>query len=278
VNKISEARWYSDFTEAETSGEKADRHGERHAPLLSEDCGILRTSHCFGRKMYHISDMATLGQDANLRSQFLTRIASKSGEVWTPGDFADLGSRATVDKTLQRLTAAGELRRIDRGLYDQPRKNKLTGRLTVPDYRAIIRAVTRRDQARAVIDGMTAANDLGLTTAVPARIEVLVDARLKPIKLGKQEIQFKFATPSRLYWANRPAMRVVQALYWMQDMLAQPSERQRVQAELSRMFKDPQHGQAIRDDLRAGLSALPIWMQEFLRGLLSSADANGMRR
>ena len=115
---------------------------------------------------------------------------------------------------------------------------------------------------------MTAANDLGLTTAVPARIEVLVDARLKPIKFGKQKIQFKFATPSRLYWANRPAMRVVQALHWMHDMLAQPAERQRVQAELSRLFKDPQHGQAIRDDLRAGLSTLPIWMQEFLRELL----------
>ena len=60
---------------------------------------------------------------------------------------------------------------------------------------------------------MTAANDLGFTTAVPARIEVLVDARLKPIKLGKQEIQFKPAAPSRLYWAGRPAMRVVQALH-----------------------------------------------------------------
>ncbi|RWM05774.1 MAG: hypothetical protein EOR73_33260, partial [Mesorhizobium sp.] len=83
--------------------------------------------------------------------------------------------------------AAGELRRIDRGLYDRPRTSNLTGRVTVPDYRAVIRAVTRRDRARAVIDGMTAANDLGLTTAVPARIEVLVDARLKPIKLGTQE-------------------------------------------------------------------------------------------
>jgi len=30
---------------------------------------------------------------------------------------------------------------------------------------------------------MTAANDLGLTTAVPARIEVLIDARLRPIRL-----------------------------------------------------------------------------------------------
>lgn len=218
--------------------------------------------------------MTDPNQDTDLRSKLLARVASQPDEVWTPADFADLGGRAAIDKTLQRLAAAGELRRIDRGLYDRPRKNSLTGQPTVPDYRAVIRAVTRRDQARAVVDGMTAANDLGLTTAVPARIEVLVDARLKPIKLGNQEIHFKFAAPSRLYWADRPAMRVVQALYWMQDMLSHDDERDRVGDVLRRLFADPKHGKAIRDDLRAGLSALPIWMQEFLRDLVTPVDTN----
>jgi hypothetical protein len=218
--------------------------------------------------------MTELALDPNLRARLLDRIASNPQEVWTPADFVDLGSRAAVDKALQRLVPTGELRRIDRGLYDQPRKSSLTGRASVPDYRAVIRAVTRRDQARAVVDGMTAANDLGLTTAVPARIEVLVDARLKPIRLGNQEIHFKHAAPSRLYWAGRPAMRVVQALYWMQDMLAgNDDERVRVKAALHRLFADPSHGEAIRDDLRAGLSALPIWMQEFLRDSLGPPGA-----
>ncbi|MDE0171924.1 MAG: DUF6088 family protein [Defluviicoccus sp.] len=218
--------------------------------------------------------METLTQDTGLRSRLLARVAACPDEVWTPGDFADLGVRAAVDKTLQRLASAGQLRRIDRGLYDRPRKNDLTGRETVPDYRAVIRAVTRRDQARAVIDGMTAANELGFTTAVPARIEVLVDARLKPIKLGSQEIHFRFAAPSRLYWAGRPAMRVVQALHWMQDMLSQDSERLRVREMLRRLFADPRHGQTIRDDLQAGFSALPIWMQELLRDLLATASTD----
>ena len=227
--------------------------------------------------MYHISDMIETAQTPDPRSRLLARIASNPDEVWTPSDFADLGARAVIDKTLQRLATSGDLRRIDRGLYDRPRENKLTGHPTVPDYRAVIRAVARRDQVRFVVDGMTAANDLGLTTAVPARIEVLADARLKPIKLGRQEIYFKFAAPSRLYWADRPAMRVVQALYWMQDMLAQDSERQRIQTALQRLLADPRHGQAIRDDLRAGLSALPIWMQEFVRGLLASTDVEEVR-
>jgi hypothetical protein len=225
------------------------------------------------RKKYHISDMITSPPDTDLRSRLLTRIASSPDEVWTPRDFADLGNRAVVDKMLQRLATSGQLRRIDRGLYDQPHTNRLTGRPAVPDYRAVIRAVARRDKARILVDGMTAANDLGLTTAVPARIEVLVDARLKPIKVGSQEIHFRYAAPSRLYWADRPAMRVVQALHWMQDMLTQDTERQRIQGVLRRLFSDRKHGQAIRDDLRAGLSALPIWMQEFLRGLLDLVDA-----
>lgn len=211
--------------------------------------------------------------DPDLRQRLMDRIAGDPSAVWTPSDFADLGSRASVDKTLQRLEIAGELRRIDRGLYDRPSVNRLTGKPTVPDYRAVIRAVARRDNARFVVDGMTAANDLGLTTAVPARIEVLVDARLKPIKLGNQEIHFKPAAPSRLYWAGRPAMRVVQALHWLQDILANEDERARVAAVLERLFADPKHGVAIRDDLREGLSALPIWMQEYLRPIIRSASA-----
>ena len=149
----------------------------------------------------------------------------------------------------------------------------------MPDYRSVIRAVTRRDRARALIDGMTAANDLGLTTAVPARIEVLVDARLKPIRLGNQEIHFRYAAPSRLYWADRPAMRIVQALHWIRDVLPRDSERQRVQAVLRRLLVDPRHGQKIREDLRDGLTAMPIWMQEFLRDLIApdgGGEASGI--
>ncbi len=222
------------------------------------------------RKMRYSSDMpiAVLSPDIDLRSRLLRRIASDHTAVWTPSDFADLGSRAAVDKTLQRLEAVGELRRIDRGLYDRPSVNSLTGRPTVPDYRAVIRAVARRDKARFVVDGMTAANDLGLTTAVPARIEVLIDARLKPIKLGKQEIHFKSAAPSRLYWAGRPAMRIVQALHWLQDILNDEEERNRVITVLRRLLADSKHGEMIREDLQEGFSALPIWMQELLRPLI----------
>jgi hypothetical protein len=162
---------------------------------------------------------------AALKAKIPNQMAgAPSFAVWTPRDFLGFGARDAVDKVLQRMVGAGELRRITRGLYDRPSINSLTRKPMATDPRSVIGAIARRDQIRVLVDGMTAANDLGLTTAVPARIVVHVDARLKPIVLGKQKIVFKPAAASKLYWAGRPAMRVVQALHWLRDMLDREGE------------------------------------------------------
>lgn len=193
--------------------------------------------------------------------------AAAPGSVWVPADFTHLGPRDVIDKTLQRLVAGGTLRRIDRGLYDLPAINKLTGRPTASDYRAVLDAIARRDQLRLLIDGMTAANDLGLTNAVPARVTIHTDARRRSVQLDKLLIDFKQTAPSRLYWAGRPAMRVVQALHWLKDTL--PSDADRVRARLQSVLADPKHGRSIVDDLAQGFAHLPAWMQEFLRSVSS---------
>jgi hypothetical protein len=199
----------------------------------------------------------------DLRARILGRM--QPAGVWTPNDFLDMAPRTSVDKALQRLAGARTIRRIDRGLYDVPRVNRLTGKPNNPDYTAVIDAVTRRDQARFLIDGITAANQLGLTHAVPARVTVHTDARLRPIKLGKLTIAFKLTAPSRLYWAGRPAMPVVQALHWLRDML--PSDRLLV-PRLRRILWSSAQAAAIRQDLRSGLDALPGWMRELVSDLL----------
>lgn len=211
------------------------------------------------------------GPALDLRNRILDRIKPKAGQVWTPVDFLDLGPRAAVDKALQRLVRARALARVDRGLYHLPRVNALTGKPTVPNHAAVIDAVARRDQSRVVLDGLTAANDLGLTTAVPARITVLTDARLRPIQLGNQQIRFQAAAPSRLYWAGHPAMRIVQALYWLQDVLG--ADRARILRRLRRLLSDPTQGRVLRGDLRTGLHTLPIWMQSVVRELLEPGTA-----
>jgi len=206
---------------------------------------------------------------ADLKRSVADRISSApTAQVWTPVDFLDLGSRDAVDKALQRLVKAGQLRRIDRGLYDTPRINTLTKRPAVADYRQIIDALARRDQVRMLVDGLTAANDLGLTTAVPARVIIHTDARRRTIRLDNLVIEFKQTAPSKLYWAGRPAMRIVQALRWLKDTL--PTDRDRILGRLSDILKDHRHGKALQDDLRAGIGTLPAWMQTIVRELLDT--------
>ena len=205
---------------------------------------------------------------ADLKLTIAGRVSSAPrAQVWTPVDFLDLGSRDAVDKALQRLVQTRQLRRIDRGLYDTPRINNLTKRPAVADYRQIIDALARRDQLRILVDGLTAANDLGLTTAVPAHVVIHTDARRRSIRLDNLVIEFKQAAPSKLYWAGRPAMRIVQALRWLKDTL--PTDRNRILARLTVILKDRRHGKALRDDLRAGIGTLPAWMQAIVRELLN---------
>lgn len=191
--------------------------------------------------------------------------AADLGQVWVPSDFAQFGKRDAVDKSLQRLTRAGTLRRIGRGLYDKPAISGLTKRPTSPDYRAVVDAIARRDQLRLLVDGMTAANDLGLTDAVPARVIISTDARHRAIHIGNLTINFKHTAPSRLYWAGRPAMRVVQALYWLKDTIE--TDRARILDRLSHVLAEPAHGETIGRDLREGFQAMPAWMQNVVREL-----------
>ena len=215
--------------------------------------------------------MSDIARIQTLPDRLLARIIDAPQRVWTPVDFVDIGSRAAVDKALQRMVMSGQLRRIQRGLYDKPSHNAFTGKPTVPDYRAVIDAIARRDQVRWLIDGMTAANTLGFTNAVPAKIEVLVDARLRPVSLGNLKIVFKQAAPSRLYWAGRPGMHLVQALHWFHDTMSDDVEREAVRKTVRRMLADKETGPALLHDLKGGLSAMPIWMQDILRGPLSDA-------
>ena len=210
----------------------------------------------------------------DLKKTIIQRMAKAAPRaVWTPVDFLDLGTRDAVDKVLQRLVNAGDMRRIDRGLYDKPAINSLTRQPSAPDPRQVIDAIARRDQIRVLVDGMTAANDLGLTNAVPSRIVVHTDARLRSIQLGNMIITFKPTAASKLYWAGRPGMRIVQALHWLRDTLADPDCVNDLKGQLDNILHSGPNATNVRNDLRDGLSTLPTWMHDFLKPLLTARRA-----
>lgn len=203
---------------------------------------------------------------SNIKDAILARVSNLNEPlVWTIVDFGDLGSYDAVRKMLQRMVKADQLRRIGPGLYDRPRRNPLTGKLNPPDPSRVIDAVARRDQIRVLVDGMTAANDLGLSNAVPAKIVVHTDARLRPIELGNLTITFRPTAASKLYWAGRPAMRLVQALHWLRDTVDPAT----LAAQVGRYLQRASDADLLRTDLKQGLHTLPAWMQQLLSPLIT---------
>jgi hypothetical protein len=53
-----------------------------------------------------------------------------------------------------------------------------------------------------------------------------------------------------------------------------PSDDGSIYNRLVRILQDPDHGLAIQNDLRAGLHALPDWMQLVVRELLQKAQGS----
>ncbi len=183
-------------------------------------------------------------------------------EVWSAWDFLNLGTIADVTAALEGCVAKGWFREFGPGLHHRPRWNPLTRNETVPSPRRAVDAVTRRAGTRHMPDGMTSANDLGLTTAVPAHLVVEVGVDIPDLAMGAMVVTFRKVPPERMSWAGRPAMRLVQALHWFGD--AHVVEGGRLLAKVDRILADPPHGEMIREDLARGQDMLPGWMRDAL--------------
>ena len=106
-----------------------------------------------------------------LSDKIIKRVRAHGRGKWvcSPRDFLDLGKRSAVDQTLSRLAKRGHLRRIGRGLYDWPGMSRLLKRFVPADQNMLVAAIARRDGIRVMPSGLSDANGLGLTNAVPGR-------------------------------------------------------------------------------------------------------------
>src|SRR3989304_7961877 len=111
----------------------------------------------------------------SIDNTILSRIyGSRVGAASSPSDFLDLGSRRAVDLALHRLVKRKILRRLARGRYEYPREHPELGTLS-PDIEKVARALAGKHRIRLQPAGAYAANLLGLSEQVPAKVVFLTD-------------------------------------------------------------------------------------------------------
>lgn len=152
-------------------------------------------------------------QDSRLCVRIMKSVRARGrGAVFTWKDFTHFGKPDAIRQALSRLVKRGTLRRVARGIYDWPQTVASLGITAAPNVGAVVEAVARHDKARLVPAGAQAANQLGLSTQVPARDCYLSTGRAHRIALGKSVIQVRHAPPRLMAGGSGGAALTVSAL------------------------------------------------------------------
>jgi Family of unknown function (DUF6088) len=163
-------------------------------------------------KQYNIPDMEDDHMAHSITNAILKRIrAMHRGAVFTPKQFANLGTRAAIDQALSRLRRSGQIRRLTRGVYEFPKIHPRIGVLS-PSLEAVAKAVAHRTGSRISVSGAKAANLLGLSTQVPMQNVFWTEGPSRNIRIGNQTLTLKHVAPSKMIGAGTEAGIVIQAV------------------------------------------------------------------
>jgi len=157
----------------------------------------------------------------SIKNKIINRIYGKGrGWCYTPKSFSDLGSPEAIRITLHRLEKKGAIRRLSRGIYEYPKKHPTIGFLS-PNPDKIAEAISVRYAIRIRPSGAFAANILGLSNQVPAKIVFLTDGSGRRIKIGPREIIFKRTTPRNMAGAKSSGTLILALKYIGKEQISQ---------------------------------------------------------
>lgn len=125
-------------------------------------------------------------------NKILSRIYGHGrGWVFSHVDFADLGSRSTIDWRLHDLVQKGTIRRIIRGIYEYPKESTLLKETLPAEIPKVAQAIARKFNLEIQPSGDTALNLLGFSTQVPSKYVYITNGRSRSYRLQNRELHFK---------------------------------------------------------------------------------------
>ena len=175
------------------------------------------------------------------------------GWCFTPKHFLDLDSDTGVRSALSRLERDQVIRRLSQGLYEYPRTHEVLGTLP-PQLEEVAKALAEKDGIRIQPSGAYAANLVGLTEQVPAKVIFLTSGRKKSFKIGKLEITLKTAQEKTLHATGKVGL-AIQAM----KNIGKSHIDEIAQARLTRFLVD-----VPKDEIRTNLKYAPQWIRSII--------------
>lgn len=191
--------------------------------------------------------------------KLLARFETLTGKVVPVTDLLDLGPRSAVDQALCRLVRQGKIRRVRRGLYELPRIGKVFNQPVPQSPNEMAQAWARKNGLRLIPSGAYAANLLGLSTQVPAKIIYYTNGRTKKLALGPYTVQLLNRGPKTMNVKGKICPLLFQALRYFgkngvtSDMISYLNSRL--------LQKD-------KTEVNRNICYAPAWMKPILKQII----------
>ncbi len=165
-----------------------------------------------------------------------------------------------VGSVLSELTSEGILIKIAQGIYAKPRKSRFGA--VLPSIDKIVESIAARDNAEILPFGMTALNELGLSTQVPMNYTYLTTGSERTIKLSNRNIILKHGVPKNFCYSTRLISLLVQALKALKKDNIGQEELQIIQQLISK--------EADKQAVAKDVDMMPAWMKKIVKPMLNA--------
>ena len=181
-------------------------------------------------------------------------VHGKFGEIFFVSSFPKYDVEYTT-KLLSLFEKEGLITRIAKGVYAKVKKTRFG--ILYPSVYELVEQIAKRDKAKVIPTGETAANRLGFSTQIPMNTTFLTSGSPRKLILNGRTITLKHGAPKNFAYKNKLLAELVQALRSIGEYNITPENKDTI----TKIFTNIQNSDIVEHDLFLA----PFWIQKLIK-------------
>ncbi|MBR3939878.1 MAG: hypothetical protein IKJ67_07895 [Bacteroidales bacterium] len=169
-----------------------------------------------------------------------------------------------VTKLLAQFEKEGLITRIAKGIYVKAKKTRFG--VIYPSAFELVTEIAKRDKAKIIPTGETAANRLGFSTQIPMNTCFLTSGSSRTLSLGNRTVTLTHGAPKNFAYKGKLMPELVQAL----RSIGENNITEAVEKRVAQLLNETPETTTIEHDLLL----TPVWIRQIIKRNIKKNDNN----
>lgn len=169
-----------------------------------------------------------------------------------------------VTKLLAQFEKEGLITRIAKGIYVKAKKTRFG--VIYPSAFELVTEIAKRDKAKIIPTGETAANRLGFSTQIPMNTCFLTSGSSRTLSLGNRTVTLTHGAPKNFAYKGKLMPELVQAL----RSIGENNITEAVEKRVTQLLNETPEATTIEHDLLL----TPVWIRQIIKRNIKKNDNN----